>query len=226
MLYLELSKLFCTAVIWFTWRGALNSQELCESARSLGITSTDKTSTGFNTEHVTEENSLFHCVFFLKWMRGSFFVWFWGFFSSKWLLIYLRKNVWGREECCLGNKGRALPRRGCRGEWLKGSPNKNELGVCRVAIQISMLLCKSVAITVILFQNILRQLCMLNTCARVYTHRGIYCSPWISFGEGALNLDFTPQKNLPSHMNYNRHFKKGWQICFWMEVIHTHQKYQ
>lgn len=70
------------------------------------------------------------------------------------------------------------------------------------------------------------QLCMLNTRAHVYTHRGIHCSPWISFGESALNLDFSPHKNLPSHINYNRHFKKGWQICFWMEVIHTHQKYQ
>lgn len=42
------------------------------------------------------------------------------------------------------------------------------------------------------------QLCMLNTHAYVYTLRGINCSPWISFGEGALNLDFPPIKT-PLH---------------------------
>lgn len=129
-------------------------------------------------------------------MRGLFFVCFF-FKTSKWLPNYLTKNMWSGGECCLGSRGRALPGRGCRGEWHKGSPNKNELAACKVAIQTSMLLCKSLAIIIILFQSILLQLSAMYvkyTCTCIYTHRGIHCSPWISFGEGALNLDFPPIK--------------------------------
>ena len=189
--------------------------------------STDKASADFNTEHVIQEDSLFHWYFSKRNVRVGVCL-FVCLFWRKWLPIYLRRTVWGGEEGCPGRRGRALLRRGCRGERHRGAHNKNEPAARRAAIQISMLLCKSLAIIVTLFQNTLLQLSAMYvkyTCACIYTQRYILQSVNF-FWRRCTKSRLSPPKNLPSHINYNRHFKKGWQICFWMEVIHTHQKYQ
>lgn len=146
-------------------------------------------------------------------------------------VLFLRKCfcVWWRTRWRKGiawvpQQYRKYLRRGCRRERHKGSQTKNKLTVCRVAIQISLLMCKSLAITIIHSQSTLFQLSAMffkYTCRHIHTLRSLNF-----FHRRWTKSRFLPQENLLSLLNYNRHLKKGWQICFWMEVIHTHQKYQ
>lgn len=190
-------------MIWFLWRGALNSVELHEWVRSLDVSQVQiRQALILIQDMLTQQNSLFHWV---KITWGLFFVCLCFLLktclSTWWSMCEAGDSAaWGAEE--------ELPRRGGRGIWHKGSPNKSVPAACRVAIQISMLLCKSLAIIIILFQSILLQLSAMYvkyTCLCIYTQR--YKLQSLNFfWRRCTKSRFPPYKNPSSHINYNRHF--------------------